>query len=280
MILNCPRCNTRFAVDEKAIGEGRDVKCGACAHVWFVNPNPLGDDFADFMPMTPKEEAASSAEGDDLVATLEEAYEGKKRPEQEETAEQEENTLEDGLESEANEDTEDDGEMIPEFEEMDDAENVIPNFAMPAVSEEAGPVPPSYKYTLGGLVAAILLMAIMTYHINVPLLGGMLGVQNTEGLKLADVQVREIPSREKARYIVEGKIVNTSDEERSIPILHVALLDEEGTVMVSREFEAEKTLKPGEDTPFTASRLDTAFRDRLTHILVELGSGVQLTIRN
>jgi predicted Zn finger-like uncharacterized protein len=36
MILSCPDCSTRFAIDVDKLGpDGRRVKCGKCAHVWF-----------------------------------------------------------------------------------------------------------------------------------------------------------------------------------------------------------------------------------------------------
>lgn len=41
MILSCPECQTRFAVpDDKLRPDGRKVKCGKCAHVWFQAPPP------------------------------------------------------------------------------------------------------------------------------------------------------------------------------------------------------------------------------------------------
>jgi predicted Zn finger-like uncharacterized protein len=41
MILICPSCGTRFAVDARAIGAvGRRVKCSRCAEVWFTEADP------------------------------------------------------------------------------------------------------------------------------------------------------------------------------------------------------------------------------------------------
>ncbi|MDE0780170.1 MAG: zinc-ribbon domain-containing protein [Alphaproteobacteria bacterium] len=44
MILSCTDCSTRFAIDaDKLRPDGRRVKCGKCAHVWFASaPDPEG----------------------------------------------------------------------------------------------------------------------------------------------------------------------------------------------------------------------------------------------
>ena len=39
MILNCPSCSAKFMVSAAALGaSGRDVRCGKCGHMWFVEP--------------------------------------------------------------------------------------------------------------------------------------------------------------------------------------------------------------------------------------------------
>lgn len=42
MILSCPDCHTRFAIDAAHLApDGRRVKCGKCAHVWYESmPEP------------------------------------------------------------------------------------------------------------------------------------------------------------------------------------------------------------------------------------------------
>lgn len=275
-------------VDDDAIGEGRDVKCGACAHQWFVDPNPLGADFADFLPAKPPK--GSDEEADDLIATFEEAYEGKQREPKEDEIPEADLADPDAqdIELEMDDESSDDdsaasnaeGGMIPEFEEMDAAAATTPNFAMPSVQEEAGPVPPLYKVAAGVSSFLMVLAALLAFNIMIPGFDGLLGQQVIDGVKLADIQVRELPSNERAKYVVEGKIVNTADVPRPIPTLHVALLDKNGEIMVSREYNADKMLQPGEDTPFTASQLNTSYKDQLSHVLVELGSDAQLSIRN
>jgi predicted Zn finger-like uncharacterized protein len=52
MILGCPQCNTRFAVDAKVLhSKGRYVKCGKCEHLWFAIPS--GPSLAEPVSVTP-----------------------------------------------------------------------------------------------------------------------------------------------------------------------------------------------------------------------------------
>jgi predicted Zn finger-like uncharacterized protein len=45
MILSCPDCSARFAIDpEKLEPDGRRVKCGKCAHVWYESPPEIVED--------------------------------------------------------------------------------------------------------------------------------------------------------------------------------------------------------------------------------------------
>ena len=38
MIITCPNCNKQFKIDNSLIpGEGRDLQCGSCNHIWFYN---------------------------------------------------------------------------------------------------------------------------------------------------------------------------------------------------------------------------------------------------
>lgn len=53
MILTCPSCGTRFALDAARLGaEGRTVRCARCSHTWFAEP-------AAAAPVTAGESAAA-----------------------------------------------------------------------------------------------------------------------------------------------------------------------------------------------------------------------------
>lgn len=48
MIIVCPECSARYLVGAHALGgEGRNVRCGHCAHTWFQAPDAGGPDIAD-----------------------------------------------------------------------------------------------------------------------------------------------------------------------------------------------------------------------------------------
>lgn len=59
MILGCPECDTRFAIDAQALRpDGRRVKCGKCDHVWFEEaPPPSAAEPLSVTPLEPEEQS-------------------------------------------------------------------------------------------------------------------------------------------------------------------------------------------------------------------------------
>jgi predicted Zn finger-like uncharacterized protein len=79
MILTCPNCATRFGVPDQVLQPaGRTVKCGRCAHLWFVAPDgkpalarlppPSAPAPAPVAETEPPERAATVAAGSDAGA--------------------------------------------------------------------------------------------------------------------------------------------------------------------------------------------------------------------
>ncbi len=156
--------------------------------------------------------------------------------------------------------------------------------AVPAVAEKK----PSLSAMPMVLLSIVLLVAcavaaLFTFRNalepSMPGIYVMLGMESSEGVVLSDVEYRERPSKTKKRYVVEGKILNQSDQVRKIPLLRVAIADKDGNWITSREYEADEYLQPGQSYPFKASNIDTAFVDRIDHLVVELGNSVQLMLR-
>ncbi|PPR28260.1 MAG: hypothetical protein CFH38_00110 [Alphaproteobacteria bacterium MarineAlpha10_Bin1] len=85
MILNCPECSTRFAIDAQALRpDGRRVQCGKCEHIWFEEPpapsaleplsvTPLEPEEQSTIP-TPNLPAITAAVGFDALSHSLEAY--------------------------------------------------------------------------------------------------------------------------------------------------------------------------------------------------------------
>jgi len=139
---------------------------------------------------------------------------------------------------------------------------------------------------LVGLAAALLVACVGSLYgfrsqlqTTLPGVYAMLGMPRTDGLVLADVMLRKKPSKDKARFIVEGRIVNQSGEVRRVPILRVSVRDANNEVIISREYDADTMLQPDESFPFKATKLDTSFIDRVDHLVVDLGNGIELMLR-
>ena len=64
MILSCPDCHTRFAIDAAHLApDGRRVKCGKCAHVWYESMPEPGEDAPipiEVTPYDPEEDSGGS----------------------------------------------------------------------------------------------------------------------------------------------------------------------------------------------------------------------------
>lgn len=253
MILTCPSCSAQFLVDAALIPpEGREVRCAKCAHQWFYRPQ------ADVGELTPPPEP------EDVIAGEAE-------------------------EADSAEDLDTQAEPLPD--ELPD---------MPAIhfggdeddsgGESGGAGKKSLKPLLAlafVLLLGVLATGFLAFRATLqPHLGfayDLVGLYATDGLALADIELRERPSRSKARFVVEGKIINEAAEPRRIPMLRVSIIDKDGNVMASREYEADDAdnlLQPGETYPFKASNLETAFKDKVDHLVVDIGHGTELMLRS
>ncbi len=44
MLITCPNCRTRYTLQPAQLGQGRNVSCSNCAHVWFADPKDAEPD--------------------------------------------------------------------------------------------------------------------------------------------------------------------------------------------------------------------------------------------
>lgn len=265
MILQCPNCDARFLVDASVLGaEGREVRCAKCSHQWHAKAHeqPQAQDIADNALQehgADESKAPEAQQGDNSLVSFEhEDGDG--------------HTARDYQPS-----------FDPEMEDIPDFNLNIPDETTNADTAKTSVVP-----VLAASVILFMLMggtALLAFkdvlQPMAPSVYEMIGIPYTQGLKLADVTLRKRETHSNVRYIVEGKIVNESDEVRKIPTLRVAMINKAGTAMQMREYEAEQvSLKPGESYPFSARNLQTTFVDRVSHLVVDLGNGIELGLRD
>lgn len=239
MILQCPSCETRFLVDSSLIPP--DGRMVKCAKC------------AHQWHVEPEE--------DDYPVAAEPDFE-----------------------PEAHEDLPDDFEPRLESRRYATQDYDIPfSPQLPSLSDQAKRNNRIMMVAAVALVLMLCVSALFTFReqLQGPLapVYGLLGMPSSQGLALADVSFRAREARNKTRYIVEGKIVNESGEERKVPLLRVAIADKDGNWIASREYEDDARLKPGEAYPFKASNLETSFVDKVDHLVVEIGNGVELMLR-
>ncbi|MCB1783477.1 MAG: zinc-ribbon domain-containing protein [Alphaproteobacteria bacterium] len=226
MIVTCPACKTRFrAEDEDLGGEGRRVRCGQCAEVWFQRPEGFeesaGDD--DFASVTPDDHDAI-----DDFAAIAEAFGG----------------LSSGDDDVPADDS--DGAGGAEDDEFSEILGNIPDSLMPDESEfEAEDMPQSGSggfdadeeveqskiFGFGaaaGIFVVSFLFFLMLHGAVTQAFPGARGFYGLFGLGAevpgADLVFDRMKVTEKAGAVkVEGNILNLGKQVREIPIIEVSL---------------------------------------------------------
>ena len=224
MILTCEQCHTRYLVPQDAIGRhGRMVRCTACAHQWFQEPDE------EAAPLPPEEPVEAPPVDMAVDAPAEEPIPEGVMPDPDDVA----------LPA-LPEDVMTDGAGDKSYPRTMGALGAAAVFlliggAMYALHQPLVRLwpPASYLYELGGLKA--------------PLPG--------EGLIFDKLTATVTLAADGGRLLtIEGSIVNLKDHEIEIPPVQTTLLLEGGRTFDSWQQEPpEPVAAPGADIPFKAT---------------------------
>ena len=261
MILTCPDCDTRYTVDDAALGgaEGRDVRCTKCGKVWHYSPERP----ASREPVT---EIAAAALGP-AITTAESPPPSRIPP------------------ALAPSPPTPPAPAIERLRAEPRVEPPPPAIGLPAIGPPfpSGVSPPSrglrepvldrgpgkaekpaaarHRHfriaglALTGLMLLLVLLAIVGRHTVMKTWPSTASLYR--GARLADavgagLQVTVNPARTPDSLVVNGKITNTASSAREIPRLRVALRDGNNAEVASQVIDPPRnSLAPGATTAFS-----------------------------
>lgn len=184
------------------------------------------------------------------------------------------------------------GAQAPSFAELAAAAAGEGNDAAPVIARQ---LPVVTREPIGTMpfIAAALAMLILwpalqfTAHyrswIDAPVarsIYGIFGIHTTEGLAFDSVTMQkgETPNGQ-TKYLITGSISNHAEVVRLVPTVRVELKNKGGKALWTHEYEVGELLDPGAAYPFRIDNVSTSFADSVTSIVLDLGHGLQLTMR-
>lgn len=269
MNLTCPSCSATFRVEPAQLGPaGRRVRCGDCRHTW--HQEAIGEDQAP--PPAPAaalapepaadpaaEQAAAKAAAEPFAPSDAGAGEAPEpsKPAEPETAAETAPGAAPGAASGAA------PEAAPEAEEAGSGERVSRRaFSKPARPQAKQP---QVSLAVGWAIYAVVVIGLVSgfYYGRAPLVAmvpemtrlyDLVGLKEAAfelGLELRDVKsVRRLIDGERV-VVIEGLIVNVSNEDRQVPSLRASVTDADGVELDRWIFQAESaSLAPGDSTGF------------------------------
>ena len=291
MILNCSSCGASFKVDTALLGtNGRSVRCGSCGHSWHQKP-PDDDQKPEF--------GAQDIVEEQVDIEIEEVAEEAPEPEPEvETFAEDDDELEieeviegdadTGVAARFEEDDADEEDVEPRIvavsrpdptlDKLDQQRERVQARSSVVVSERRSPSQAI------GWIALLLLLAVLVGVLWVgksriiawapgtvrfyEMAGLHAGVG--QGLELRDVVSERRVVEGERRLVVEGTIVNISENLLQVPQIKASLTDGEGAELAQWTFAADsETLPPGGFTTFQTSTADPPDEGNLSLAFIE-----------
>lgn len=156
--------------------------------------------------------------------------------------------------------------------------------AVPALVKRSIPVLP-FQIATGVFAALWLVLAFFAYFpkgMHAPVFSSiyaMFGAKPIDGLRFSDLHMNREEGDGKTQFIVSGSITNQSSETHTVPTVSVKLQDADGELIWSREYPVGEELAGGEVYPFRIANIETAFADKVTRIVLDVGNPLQLRVR-
>ncbi|MEM6811897.1 MAG: zinc-ribbon domain-containing protein [Pseudomonadota bacterium] len=275
MIFSCPNCAKKYQLSASVLGNvGRTVRCVACHHEWFQEPDldddndldesifepAISEDDGDIFDLTDVEEEADEVEEDELIDLSDEGDGDESEQEDDRSSE----ALADDLTDKVSE--------PPEEIDIPQGVKPLPNEDQ-LLDEEAMMPPPKVETSLAkamGFAAAICLfflfivfalfsrdtiVSIWPPSVVIYDMAGFAPPVKGEGLIFDNL--RATLDSDGRKIEIEGTVLNTTDKEISVPKMRALLkLDESNPENVIVIEPPVRTIAAGESFPFKVPYYD------------------------
>ncbi|MBV6632022.1 MAG: zinc-ribbon domain-containing protein [Alphaproteobacteria bacterium] len=267
MIVTCPACSTKYALPDNSVsGEGRTVRCARCGHQWYLDAANIAAP-----PAAPEEDA-----GEEAVVSAE-------QPEVEEAAaEPAAEATEEAVEDSAADDAAEDEAPAADGEEEEDpwerrSRRAVEGELPPTINR--APTMPDAATTGSGRGRAAAVWLVFAALVGGTIAGAhygkddildslpqaqpyyeMLGYSFSgplDGLDLPEVKSTRELQNGSSVLIVEGKVSNTSAENKRVPELQAELLDASGVTISTWKFTTDVSVVAANgEIPFQETVVD------------------------